>query len=177
MPNGEEQLAGGLESLEIIIGGQIATSASITVLELDALIFRMRSTGMSNAAIREVLLTDLRDGGRIFGTFRNAIKNTTGQAVTMASSEAERFVFAENNIEQFQWVTAGNNVCPDCKERAGRVQQYSYWELAGLPRSGFSICGANCNCRIIPASYSGEKIKEVHRRQERKKELEKKYRK
>lgn len=177
MPEADEQLSEGLELLEIVIAGRVATSASITVLRLDELINTMIKSGMSKDSIKSVLLADLNEGGRIFGEFRNAIKNTTSQAVTNASFEAEKFVYNEKGIESFRWVSAGNNVCPDCAERAGRVQQYNYWELAGLPRSGFSVCGANCNCRIVPESYSEKKITEIKRRKERKKELEKKFKK
>lgn len=176
MSEPEEQLNEGLESLEVVLAARISTSASITVLRLDEIINTMIQAGMSKDSVRDVLLADLREGGRIFGEYRNAIKNTVGQAVTNTSAEAEKFVYNEKGVKSFRWVTAGNNVCVDCAERAGRIENFSYWELAGLPRSGFSVCGANCNCRVVPASYTEKDITEIKRRRERKKELEKRYR-
>ena len=175
MPEPQEQLDQDLEVLELVLAARVATASSITVLRLDEIINTMIQSGMSKESIREVLVSDLLEGGRIFGEYRNAIKNTTGQAITNASSQAEKFVYNKEGIERFRWITAGNNVCPDCEDRAGGVESFKFWELAGLPRSGFSVCGANCNCRIVPESYTEKKITEIKRRAERKKELERKF--
>ena len=60
--------------------------------------------GMSREEIRNGLLVDLKDGGRLFGEFRNAIKNITGQAITNASATAERFEYEESKVKEFVFV-------------------------------------------------------------------------
>ena len=176
MSEADDRLKEESRLLEISIASKISNSASITAIKLDELVGEMIRMGMSREEIRNVLLVDLKEGGRLFGEFRNAIKNITGQAITNASATAERFVYEESKVKEFRWVTAGNNVCPDCERRAGRIEARGYWESVGLPRSGFSVCRGNCNCRIVPATYSEDKIEEVKRRAERKKELEAKFR-
>ena len=50
----------------------------------------------------------------------------------------------------YEWVSDGQD-CPDCAERSGQVHSYAYWETVGIPRSGITICGANCKCTLNPA--------------------------
>jgi len=164
-----------LETLELIIGLHTATIARRTALDLALTIDTMRLTGADDSVIRNILLADLKQGGVIFGTFRNGIKNTTGNAIQMASTEASRSVFEERGVKEYTWITGGGNTCPDCLPRHGEVATYEEWEISGLPRSGFSVCGLHCGCTLVPSTYRGEKLEKALYRTERVKELRKKY--
>ena len=165
-----------LNELEIIIGSALTTATSKTILDLEQTITALRATGASTDAIREGLLQDLREGGLIFGTYRNSIKNTTSNAVQFMSDAGIRGKYGDEGIEEFRWVTAGGNVCEDCKPRHGRVATWQEWSTVGLPKSGFSVCKTNCQCQLVPSNYDDDEIKGVVRRRERKKQLEEKFR-
>jgi len=168
--------ARAIEELEIIITTSMSTTTSRAILDLEQTITTLRATGASDAVIRNTLLQDLDDGGIIFGTYRNNIKNTTANAVQMMSEAAIRGQYGDANIKQFRWVTAGGNVCEDCEGRSGDIATWEEWSIVGLPRSGFSVCRQNCQCQLVPSTYNNKEIKGVVRRQERRKELQEKFR-
>ena len=172
----EPRTEDALNELEIFIGSALTTATSKTILDLEQTITALRATGASTDAIREVLLQDLREGGLIFGTYRNSIKNTTSNAVQFMSDAGIRGKYGDEGIEEFRWVTAGGNVCEDCKPRHGRVATWQEWSTVGLPKSGFSGWKTNCQCQLGPSNYDDDEIKGVVRRRERKKQLEEKFR-
>ena len=146
-------------TLEIILASQIATAAAHTTLDLAGLVQAMKASGMSNNAIREVLLTDLSESGRIFGAYKNAVKNTVGSAVGRAGNIAQKAAYSDAGVQEFRWVTAGVNVCPDCDSRNGEIGTMEYWETVGLPKSGFSVCQQHCQCPMpVPTTYKGENL-------------------
>ena len=52
----------------------------------------------------------------------------------------------------FVWLTSGGtNVCPSCEPRHGKVKTWAQWERMGLPGSAGLLCGAECNCQLLPA--------------------------
>ena len=59
---------------------------------------------------------------------------------------------SEGGARMYRWRTNSSNTCPDCAARNGRVQSWKTWELVGMPKSGFSVCGANCKCSLEPES-------------------------
>ena len=166
MPEIEE-----LTAIEVSLYNSVQRTAERTLLDLDELIEQMRLRGMDDAEIRAFLLSDLEDGGRYFGAFQNAIGRIVTNSVEEAGGVASRGVFQRAGVREFLWQTAGGNVCPDCKERSGRVRTMDQWRLVGIPKSGFSVCGSNCNCVLVP-SGSGRSIRQ---RAERKRELREKF--
>lgn len=170
-----EELGKSLASLEIIIATSLQATATKTALNILETVNTLRASGMSDNAIRATLLSDLNSGGIIFGTYRNAIKNTTGAAIHLASSEATRSVFESRGVKEYKWLTGGGNTCPDCLPRHGEVRTWEEWTSIGKPRSGFSVCGKNCGCTLVPSTYKGEQIEEPLYRTKRIKELRKKY--
>ena len=172
----EPRTEDALTELEIIIGNALTTATSKTILDLEQTITALRATGATTDAIREVLLQDLKEGGLVFGTYRNVIKNATGNAVQFMSDAGIRGKYGDEQIEEFKWITAGVNVCKDCEPRSGQKATWQEWSSIGLPKSGFSVCKANCQCQLVPSEYDDDEIKGVIRRRERKKELEKKFR-
>ena len=65
-------------------------------------------------------------------------------------------IFKEAGIERFRWVAAGKNVCPNCENRAGVIGTQEYFDSIGIPKSGFSVCGQNCQCQLVPVGYVKE---------------------
>ena len=147
-----------MPELGIIIKNGLLTSAAQTTLNLEELINNMIASGMSKEAIRNVLLGDLNSAGPIFGHFRNSVKSSVADAVGMAGNGAAFKKFEDVGVKVFQWVTAGSNSCPDCIPRHGDRGTMEYFELIGIPKSGFSVCGGHCQCTFVPVSYKGENL-------------------
>lgn len=129
---------------------EVSLSAAVTrtTASLDELIDRLRLQGLSDDVILEQLDDDLAQGGRIFGEFRRAIKSTTEGTIGSISTDSYLEEFGTDI--QFTWVAALVNTCEDCISRHGEVKLYEDWEKEGLPRSGWSVCRANCQCVLIP---------------------------
>ena len=72
------------ESLSIIVASQFSNIAAQTTLDLQGLITMMKANGMSDIAIKEALMNDLTTGGRLFGSFRNQVKNTVRSGIRIA---------------------------------------------------------------------------------------------
>lgn len=118
----------------------------------------MKTSGMSNKAIRAILLTDLVTGGRLFGQLKNGVKRISINAIEEAGNLAAQKVFQQKEFKQFKWITVGKSICPDCKTRHGETGDISYFSSIGLPKSGFSVCEHNCNCQLVPIEYKGENL-------------------
>ena len=144
------------ESLSIIVASQFSNIAAQTTLDLQGLITMMKANGMSDIAIKEALMNDLTTGGRLFGSFRNQVKNTVRSGIRIAGNNASMTRFKEEGIEEFVWVTVSKNPCPDCAARAGEVATMEYWENLGVPASGFSVCQGNCKCVFEALGYKGD---------------------
>jgi len=145
--------------MEIIVGTQLSNVAAQTTLDIQGIVTSMKASGMSNSAIKDTLMADLTGGGRLFGNYRNQVKNTVKTGIGMAGNNASRSTFTKAGVDQFQWVSVGDGkVCPDCEPRHGEVEDLKYWELIGLPQSGFSVCQQNCRCQLVPESYKGENL-------------------
>ena len=150
-----------MPDLEITIGNQLANAAAETTLTLEELIMSMRTSGMDDGAIKSVLMNDLNRGGRLFGNFRNQVKNTVKNGMGMAANESSHKTFEEAGVQKYVWVAVGDkSVCIDCQDRHGEEGTMEYHRNIGEPRSGFSICQSNCRCLLIPVTYKGEKLDE-----------------
>lgn len=145
--------------LEITLANQIGTTATQTTLSLEELITNMKATGMSNTAIRQTLLNDLNNNGQIFGAFKNKIKSSVKNGVEFASNQESKKVWLDEGVQEFQWISVGDkSVCPDCEERHKEVGTMEFFDLLGQPKSGFSVCGSNCRCQVIPKGYKEENL-------------------
>jgi len=150
----------GAEEMTIVIANQLSTVAAKTTLDLTTLIQTMKANGISDTIIKETLMVDLLEGGRLFGGFRNQVKNTVKSGIGLASSRASINTFTQAGIKEFKWQTVGGDkVCPDCDSRADEVDTMEYWRTVGLPQSGFSICQYNCRCELLPVGYKDENLK------------------
>jgi hypothetical protein len=144
-----ELLARELKTMDIFLLGKAKRVAA----SLEEYVAAQVNSGVAPEIIREALLKDLDEGGRIFGEFRNAIKATV-QGSTMRARDVAQF--AEEGIDniQYRWSAVLVNTCPDCLDRHGEVKTWDEWEAEGLPRTGATVCKENCKCVLIPADLS-----------------------
>ena len=126
----------------------------------------MKSSGMADDAIEEVLENDMKTGGRVFGKLRNDVKSATVRGVNQSSRLAQYMTYFANpmlgggkgqvvttpkNELKFMWINvAGHKVCPDCMARFGDVKTYDEWAGEGLPGAGATVCGSYCYCILDP---------------------------
>jgi len=146
-------------ALEIIISNQLANAAAQATLNIEGLVLAMKTSGMSDLAIRAILLEDLSTGGMLFGAFRNQVKNTVKSGVGMAGNIGSHNTFINAGVEEFTWVASSSSPCPDCIPRHGDTGTMEYFRTIGLPASGFSVCQMNCHCQLVPITYKGEDLK------------------
>jgi len=144
--------------MSIVLGNQLSNVAAQTTLDLQGIVTSMRSSGMTDSAISATLMSDLTTGGRIFGNYRNQVKNTVKSGVSMAGSNGSEGRFLDKGVKEFQWVTVSAKPCPDCERRLGETGTMEYWRTVGKPQSGFSVCQQNCQCQLIAADYKGENL-------------------
>jgi len=120
-----------------------------TALTLDEFIQTALNQGMDRDILKQTLLKDLEEGGRIFGEFRRSIKATANGTMNNFRDSAQ---WAEEvDVQKFMWVAVLTNTCPDCLPRHGDIKPMEEWEQEGLPRSGFSVCKDNCKCILVDA--------------------------
>ena len=150
-----------MPDLNILITNQLDQVATETTMTLQGLVSNMKTNGMSDKDIKSVLMNDLTGGGRIFGGYRNQVKNTVKSGIGASANNASMKSFEAAGVKEYRWVAVGDkNVCADCLTRNGDVADMEFWKAVGLPQSGFSICRYNCRCQLVPSDYKGEDIKE-----------------
>ena len=95
----------------------LTEKAARTAVTLNTYIKTRLLQGATKEAIKDYLLKDLNEGGRIFGEFRNAIKATAHGAINRLRDDGE---WSEVGvIEKYRWVAVLVNTCPDCLSRHG----------------------------------------------------------
>ena len=145
--------------MEIILTNNISTTAAGTALTIEGLVGQLTASGMSKSAIKQTLLSDLQAGGAIFGSFKNQLGAHTANGIERAGLFSTLQKYKDKGIKVLQWVTiSDNNSCDDCIDRHNEEGTLKYWQAAGLPASGFSVCGANCRCTLVASGYKGENL-------------------
>ena len=152
-------MAVDLERVEIIIGAQAESIINRLLDEVKTrLTMMIEGGGMTEAAAIAVLEEDLRTGGRTFGAYKNGMRNIVANAARGATNEAIIDRYRETGIELFRWVTVSGNPCPQCDDRQGEVETLKFWQDAGFPKSGFSVCQDNCKCVILPVGFESRQL-------------------
>ncbi len=141
----QANIAKELETLDIFLIAKVNKTA-ITLQEY----IQVRLTqGAALDIIREDLLTDLEEGGRIFGEFKNALQPTFAGSV---SRFRDIGALTEMGVSgKYRWVAVLINTCPDCLDRHNKTKSWIEWEEEGLPRTGATVCKENCKCVLIPS--------------------------
>ena len=142
-----EQISTKIDDASLVLSIQLNKTVGTTVLNLESLIETMRATGASDSIIREVLLEDLQNGGRIFGQFRNQFKAMGEVGIGRMAQAGIYSIVGESEI--LKWQAVGKNICPDCEDRHGQEGTAEEFSLIGEPQSGFSICGMHCKCTLV----------------------------
>ena len=110
----------------------------------------LRGSGVGDRAIIQILADDLRQGGRIFGEFRNTIKRGIVGGVMQGFRVGQDNIYGDSL--KFKWISVGSpKICKDCEERVGEIKTWDEWQELGVPASGFSVCKEYCYCQLIPA--------------------------
>lgn len=123
---------------------------------LELRIRQMMNAGMSKGAIVAALRRDLRAGGPIFSGFASTFKR---HVFPVVDNFAQGAIVEENpDAMVWEWITTSADPCDDCRPRHGLRKAYREWESVGLPRSGFSVCGDNCKCALVPSNMVGNSI-------------------
>jgi|LULN01.1.fsa_nt_gb hypothetical protein len=141
----------------IIIDAELTALAEKVAIDLELMMMRMSLSGADESVITSTLFRDLNEGGVIFGQFKNGIKNITKDAIHNVANITAEKEFTKAGVQTFMWVTVSGNPCPDCDDRSGEVGTKEYFDAIGNPKSGFSVCGRHCQCRLEPATYKGNK--------------------
>ena len=144
------------EDASALVFNYVEYTTLTTIAEIELLINNMTLAGATPDAIREVLLNDLNERGRIFGAYTNGLTGATNLGITSSGQFAEMLEYINAGFTEYKWVTVSKNPCPQCAERAGRIELKEFWEAVGYPRSGFSVCGSACKCHLVPFSYKGK---------------------
>jgi len=126
----------------------LEAKAGRTAITIDEYYRSRVAQGVSPNTIEKELIDDLENGGKMFNEFRNVVKATAHGNMMRISDAA---IAGENGVEvQYRWVAVFVNTCPDCMELHGEVKSWDEWESEGLPRSGNTVCGDNCQCMLLP---------------------------
>lgn len=142
------------DSMTIILSNQLSGVAATKAIEINTTVSTMLATGMTNQAIKDVLLNDLRTGGRIFGSLKNQFKSTVRNGVTYSANTSAMSEFQQAGVKEFRWETRGKNICDDCAMRHDEIGTLEEIANIGLPQSGFSVCGSNCKCQLVAHTYT-----------------------
>jgi hypothetical protein len=117
---------------------------------LDAYIEARKVQGVPVETIRQELITDLQEGGRLFGEFRSAIRATANGTIHRFRDVGELTEFDTTKEDKFMWVAVLIKTCPDCVERNGIIKTWEEWVAEGLPRTGHTVCQQYCRCVLVP---------------------------
>lgn len=134
-----------LETMELLLVSK-AKRGALTIQEFIDLAI---ANGTSKEVLRDELIRDLREGGRIFSEFRASVRATATGTLKRASDSGQ-FSYLEE-IVTYRWSAVGDkHVCEDCISRHGQVKSMDDWESFGLPATGQTVCKENCRCVLIP---------------------------
>lgn len=146
-PINDENIAGIIGPTVDALAINLTSLSSRTAITLEEYIASQIANGVAEAELEAALLTDLTEGGRIFGEFNRqfglSVKGQMGNITNRIAEEAF-------GSDKYAWIAVLINTCKDCLPRHGQVDTAEGWERRGKPRTGWSICRTNCQCMLIP---------------------------
>jgi len=117
------------------------------------------SAGVATSSIEDILANDMGEEGRIFGELRNTVKESLVEGINQTSRAGAFQAYDPDEDTLFTWVTvAGHRICKDCLPRGGERKTLRDWEAAGVPASGWSICGGYCYCILDPSGKMSPRV-------------------
>lgn len=155
-----------IKSLDI----SLKTNVKKTMITMDEWIQRMVLTGMKESEIESRVKDAFLKGSGPFATFRNTFIRRTAGSINLLERVPRDI--ARKPEERFTWVCLFVNSCDDCMALHGDVHTWSEWLDLGLPGSGHTQCGDNCNCELLSEGKMGpEFLKAIDLAEERRKEI------
>ena len=122
---------------------ELVGQANKTQLDIDSFVSRLKD--IPPETIEEMITGGTVSRLRAFEVYvEKLIENQIGRA----AMEGFHVNLSEEPEALCTWRVESAKPCPDCAPRNGMKRTYSEWELVGLPKSGFSVCGGNCRCVI-----------------------------
>jgi hypothetical protein len=146
-----------------IYSKQLSAESKYMKAQIDAFVSMQRNMGRSS----KVILQDLVDAGNSNLGFTQAFKakvksiNVTATRIDKGQAEIDNYKLFTKPGELWQWISVSKKPCNDCKARAGVILPYRSLQRIGLPRSGNTICGGKCLCRVYPLSIAEDKFPTV----------------
>ncbi len=150
--------------LRVTLYGNAVLEAEKITLTFDQLVVQWHASGMSDQAIRELVLKDFaRQNPVFFGQFRSGMKELIAGAMHQGYQAGVTDQYqALPEDTQYRWTTVkDDSVCEDCDLREGDVRTLTEWQTLGLPKSGFSRCGRRCRCEITPEALDAPTRMEI----------------
>jgi len=142
--------------LVIEIAEQLAYEANTVQAEVDQYLGTVAAAGLTQEAIRDLVFGGNSVTARTFTeSFKRRIVSIIDGAINkswgdgMVARLNADDVDAEKKgrgLRLFTWRVESAKPCPDCSGRNGEKRSLAEWQSAGLPRSGWSLCGRNCKC-------------------------------
>tara|TARA_S200002703_G_scaffold160073_1_gene176549 strand:- start:205 stop:1638 length:1434 start_codon:yes stop_codon:yes gene_type:complete len=143
-----------IEVRELLDGtmNKMISDADIFSQRINKAVTTQRASGISSAVTTGVLATDMVSEGAIFGEIRNAIKESLVEGINQTGRAAQYQAYDADDKTLFTWVTvAGHKICQECQWRSGHQATLKEWESAGMPGTGWSVCGGHCYCILDPS--------------------------
>lgn len=142
------------EEVILLLALLLSYDLRIFALRIEGLVTGLRQQGVRDERILEILTTDLRGNGRIFGELRNSIRRGIYYGITQLSQMGQAGVYGDSVSGEalYTWVNVedGHKICDDCLNRAGAQDTWNNWIARGMPATGWSICGSACLCILDP---------------------------
>lgn len=132
----------------------MASEANKTQVDVDAYVDAALASGMTEEAVRDLVF----GGGSVTTrTFTDAFKRRIVSIIDGAINKGWGDGMVARQVESgpldqlYTWRAESAKPCPDCSARNGDKRSMAEWAIAGLPRSGWSLCGSNCKCILDKA--------------------------
>lgn len=131
----------------------LVNESTKTQMVLDAMITReeIRLSG-AGKVVERIKAGDTVAWASAIEAFRKRALRLVDDMITAAGATGvEQRLDEQYGAEDLmRWVVTSGNPCPDCLGRSGQVHSYAYWQTAGTPKSGWSVCGSKCRCQLVP---------------------------
>lgn len=139
------------------IGSQLAHESNRLQSDIDAYLGAVETSGMSREAISALVFEGESVTARAFtDSFRRRIISIIDSSINRSWGDGmiSRQSSESPDDQLYTWRAESGDPCPDCAGRNGDKRSLAEWQIAGLPRSGWSLCHQNCKC-ILDSKGSG----------------------
>ena len=145
------------EDYNLYVTALLLADVEKAAIDIELFINQLRVSGATDDTIFALLLADLNEGGRLFGSVANGVVGTVKSNINIIGNVASMATYEQAGVQEFKWITVnGKDACPDCIPRNGEIRTMQEWFNIGTPASGWSVCREHCNCELAPLDYDGK---------------------